>query len=217
MDAGKWDLINEAIKANQFKLGALTSGTWKFTSSNLKRAADRLYDHCHDANVRNIKRMLNEADSGQIIDGCRELKGEELDDVLDGQLISVYLLLIGYAFENLLKGALMFEHPEYFKPDAKMTDIQSHSLTTICKRCNINLQPEEINLLEELTLYILWKGKYPIPLEAKNVQPILQSDGTARPNFLGYREDQMKEAVDTMYMKIWTELERRQESVRDSL
>ena len=216
MDADKWNRIYEHIKAKQFELSAQTPGTWKLTSRNLKRAADRLYDFYHDATLRDIRRSIEEVQSGQKVDGARELKGDELEDFLDGQLISVYFLLMGYAFENLLKATLMLEHPEYFKPNAKMTEIRSHDLVKLCGRCNISLQLQETNLLEELTIYIEWQGKYPIPLEPEKMWPIKQADGSWKTRGVAFHGRKTQEEVDKLYIKIWNELEHRQESTRDS-
>lgn len=60
-----------------------------------------------------------------------------MEDYLDGRLISICFLLMGYAFESLLKAMLMMEHRECFKPDSKTTDIRTHDLVELCGRCNI--------------------------------------------------------------------------------
>jgi hypothetical protein len=215
MDADKlWNLMYEQVKAKQFELGALTPGSWKSTSRHLKWAADRLYDFFYDAVLRDIKRnmrSIEELQSGQKVGGARELKGDELEDHLDGQLITVYFLLIGYAFENLLKAILMFEHPEYFRPDAKMKDIQSHDLVKLCGRCNISLQPQERNMLEKLTIYIEWQGKYPIPLESEKMFPIKQPDGSWKTRGEAFHGRETQVEVDKLYTNICGELEHRQE------
>ncbi len=202
----------EQMKAQQFELKAQSLGSWKLVSRNLKRAADKLYNYYHDATLRDIQRILDKIKSNQFNDGARELKGAEWEDYLDGQLISAYFLLIGYSFENLLKGVLMFEHPEYFKANAKMTHIQSHDLVKLCSRCNIPLQAEEANLLEKCTIYIEWQGKYPIPLESEKMWPIKQADGSWKTQGEAFHGRKTQEDVDILYNKIWNELERRKKS-----
>jgi hypothetical protein len=206
------DRVYEQMKAKQFELGAQTSGIWKITARNLKRAADKLYSYYHDATTRDIKRFIEEIESGQRKDGARKLEGDEWEDLLDGQLISIYFLLIGYAFENLFKGILMLEHPEYFRPSAKIKDIQSHNLKNLCHKCNISLQQEEAELLEMLTIYVEWQGKYPIPLESKNMWPIRQPDGSWKTRGEAFDGRKTQDKVDNLYIKILDELERRQKS-----
>jgi len=170
MDTEKWDRIYEHMKARQFELGALLPIGWKSISLTLKHAADRLYDLDHDANIRIVGRLIEELDKGQLKEG-RTLEGQELEDHWDIQLISVYFLLTGYAIENLLKAILIIQHPEYFKPNAKLNDIRSHNLLSLCKRCNIVIRQGEAILLKKLTSFIEWQGKYPIPLESDQMWP----------------------------------------------
>jgi hypothetical protein len=209
MDAKKWDALYERIKAQQFELGARLPISWQSTSRTLKRAADRLYDCYHDATVRELQRAVDSATSGQRIEGARELKGAELEDFLDGQLISVYFLLIGYSVENLLKGLLMIKHPEYFKAGSKMTQIRSHDLVQLCCRCSISLEAKETELLEKLKVDIEWQGKYPVPLESEKMWPIRQADGSWTTRGDAFHGLKTQEDVDRLYAKLWDELEGR--------
>jgi hypothetical protein len=212
MDADLMNNLYELEKAKQFELKAQTPGSWKFTSRNLKRAADKLYDFYHDATLRDINRFIKSVQTGHRVDGTREIKGEELEDMLDGQLITIYFLLMGYAFENLLKAILMLEHPEYFKPNTKMKDIMIHDLVILCDRGNISLELNETELLKELTIYIIWQGRYPIPLEAEKMWPIKQDDGSWKTSGVAFHGRDTQEKVDELYIKIMNELESRQAS-----
>ncbi|MCH8295797.1 hypothetical protein IH992_32360 [Candidatus Poribacteria bacterium] len=197
-------------KARQFEMKAKWPISWKGMSSDLKHAADRLYDLHQEAHQRIIERILEELKErkrGKKSEASRRvLEGKELEDHLDARLFIPYFLLIGYAIENLLKANLMVQHPEYFKPNAKMVDIRSHNLVSLCKRCNISIDTEETNLLEKLTRYIEWEGKYPIPLEADKSLPRKRDDGTWERQF----EDGFKipkQSIDSLYAKLWNELE----------
>jgi hypothetical protein len=210
------DDLNPIQKAKQFELSALTPGAWKSTSRNLKRAADKLYDFFHDSSVRQNNQFIEEIQSGHKVDGSRELKGDELEDMLDGNLITIYFLLIGYAFENLLKAIIMLEHPEYFKPNDRITGIKSHDLVRLCSRCKIHLQLQEKKLLEKITIYIDWQGKYPIPLDPDKMWPIKQADGSWKTRGEAFHGRRTQEEVDRLYMRIWNELEQRQKYTHDS-
>lgn len=214
MDAEKWERINEHIKGRQFELGARLPISWKSVSLGLKHTADRLYDLQHDATLRVIKRAIEEHRKGRDVEESRELEGKELEDFLDSHMISTYYLLMGYAIENLLKAILMIQHPEYFKPGAKLTDIRSHKLVSLCNRCDISVQKEEVEILNKLTTYVEWQGKYPIPLEPDKMWPIKRDDGTWKTRGEAFRGRQPQEKIDNLYTKIWNELEcRRKESL----
>ncbi len=204
MDAEKWDRLYEQLKARQFEAGARYPISWKSVSLTLKHAADRLYDLYHDATIR----FLEELVKSERVEGSRILEGQELEDYRDGQLISVYFLLMGYAIENLLKAILMIQHPEYFKPDQKLVDIQSHDLAGLCSRCKIDVQQDETNLLKKLTTYILWQGKYPIPLELEKMWPKRQPDGTWETRGEAFHGRKTQQELDSLYTKFWNELER---------
>ncbi len=212
MDAEKWERIYEHIKARQFELGARLPISWTSVSLGLKHAADRLYDLQHDATLRRIKRAIEEHGKVRDADRSRKLEGEELEDFLDSQMISVYYLLMGYAIENLLKAILMIQHPEYFKPDAKLADIGSHILVGLCKQCGISVQHEEVELLNKLTTYVVWQGRYPIPLQPDRMWPTRRDDGTWKTRGEAFRGRQPQEKIDNLYTKIWNELECRRKA-----
>jgi hypothetical protein len=215
MEAEKWDRVQEHIRARQFELGARLPLSWKSVSLVLKHAADRLYDLQHDATLRIIRREAEKPKRGLETEGSRVLEGEELEDPLDSQLISTYYLLMGYAIENLLKGILMIQHPEYFKANSKMTDIKSHDLSDLCKCCDISIQQEEADLLDKLTTYVKWMGKYPIPLEAHKMWPMKKSDGTWKSRGEAFRGRQTQEELNSLYAKILDELERQRTACPD--
>jgi len=208
MDAEERDRINEQMKARQYELSAKLPISWKSKSLDLKHAADILFDHHHDATQRIIDRAIKEKKHRKKLDGSRTLEGSELKDHQDSQLIGVYFLLIGYAIENLLKGNLLVQHPEYFKPDKKMTDIKTHKLTELCIWCNISLMEEEIVLLNKLTRYVEWQGKYPIPLELDEMFPIKKDDGTWETRGISFKGiKKLQQEIDDLYAKLWFELE----------
>jgi hypothetical protein len=210
------DWLNELMRARQFEYGARLPISWKSVSYNLKHAADRLFDLYHSASERIIMRSIESFEEsiklGQPLNESRILEGEELEDSYDSGLLSVYFLLVGYAIENLLKGILMIQHPEYFKPNTKMTDIRSHNLVNLCVRCGITICNDEIKLLEKLATFIDWQGKYPIPLESEKMFPLKKDDGTWINRGEAYKGRQIQEKVNILYLKIWNELERHRKS-----
>lgn len=102
----------------------------------------------------------------------------------------------------------MIQHPEYFKPNEKLVDIRSHNLVGLCQKCGIPLNNDEITLLKELTTYVEWQGKYPIPLTLDEMWPKKQQDGTWQSRGEALCGRNIQQEVDNLYGKIWDELER---------
>ena len=119
-------------------------------------------------------------------------------------------LLMGYALENLLKGILMADHPEYFKSNAKITNISSHNLVSLCKRCSLQIMANEEDLLKKLTDHILWVGKYPVPLEMSGMYPMRKADGTWDGPGDKMNGQATKELIENLYARFWKELSHRE-------
>jgi hypothetical protein len=209
MDDQTRDRLFEMVRRKQFKLKALTPGSWEAVSYNLKHAADRLYEIWYQATLDEINRFIEETRSGRFTDGSRTLQGKELEDFRDTQLISVYYLLIGYSIENLLKAILMFDHPEYLKAGERITDIQSHNLIALCERCVIKVEEAESQLLGDLTSYIEWQAKYPVPLGIEKALPKKQKHGTWKHGGEAFKGREAQQNCDALYSRIWQEVERR--------
>lgn len=204
------DEISEIVRERQFELGATEPIAWKGTASRLKRAADHLFEVYHGASVRSIDRLVKEVKEGNSpppgTSNSRSLDGQELEDHLDGQLIGVYMFLMGYAIENLLKAILMVQHPEYFRATEKMTDIQSHNLASLSVRCRIVVSEEERKLLDRLAMYIDWAGKYPVPLLSTKMPPLKSDDEWIH---LGeaFRGRDQQNAINSFWRRLLDELE----------
>ena len=207
-----WDAINELLKAKQFQLGATMPMAWKLAALILKHAADRLFDIQHDAALRIISPSVQEAQNAslqaQSASGLKQLAGRELEDRWDSELISVYYFLMGCSTENLLKGILMSQHPEYLEAETKLTHIKSHDLVKLCSRCNIDLVEKEKELLEKLTTYVKWAGRYPVPLSNEDMFPKKKADGTWVQRGDAFRGYDTQTELDQIWIRLWEELER---------
>jgi hypothetical protein len=205
------DAIHELVRRKQFELSAKTPFAWRSIARRLKHAADRLYDLYHDASLRIINRVLdevrreNQASPSRAI-GPKELTGQELVDAWDGELIGVYWLLMGYSIENLLKGILMAKHPGYFMTDEKMKGINTHDLPSLCDCCGIVISSAERTLLGKLQVYIVWMGKYPVPLELRKMYPIKRDDGTWENRGEAFHGRKTQEELDALWEKLEAEL-----------
>ena len=153
---------------------------------------------------------LNQLRSGQATSGPRTLVGEELSDALDEQTIWVYFMLMGLAIENLLKGILMAQHPEYLHQKTRLSNlVKTHDLLRLCNACGLATTPSESDLLSMLTEYVVWRGKYPVPLEIADMPPRRRgTEGTSTGSGIPYLGRKTREEMDSIYTRLWTELMR---------
>ncbi len=83
-------------------------------------------------------------------------------------VVNSTLLLLGLAFENLIKGVKIAENPNLVdrdRFDIKLwrRDDGGHGITTLAKSL-VTLTSDEEELLNRLQESILWAGRFPIPL-----------------------------------------------------
>lgn len=82
-------------------------------------------------------------------------------DILDSG--DTYRMLMGMSFELLFKSFLV----------AKGIDIKAtHNLNELAELADFELEEKESNIFKNLTGYIYWQGKYPVPkpIETKKIQ-----------------------------------------------
>ena len=69
-----------------------------------------------------------------------------------------FMLLTGFAFENLLKGILYGRDPDNKVVSSK----GGHGIVQMAKAAT-TLTSDELNLLERLETYLVWAGRYQLP------------------------------------------------------
>jgi hypothetical protein len=91
---------------------------------------------------------------------------------LDSQFLAFlksYMLMIGMAFENLVKGILVGRDPSLVSRELisnKLLPRGGHGISDGAKKvCSIS--NEEFELLRRLEEYLVWAGKYPMPLKSE--------------------------------------------------
>jgi len=73
-----------------------------------------------------------------------------------------YCMIAGLAFELLLKSIVLEKKPN-------ISFIDSHNLLHLLKICEIEICQDELNILNLLTEYVVWAGRYPIPKKAEDI------------------------------------------------
>lgn len=165
--------LEAVLKAEQFECCALWPLIWKSTAIGLLTAADKIYNAYSDAEKREMARF----DSGNYEEGIQ--KGQELQDFLDTMyLFPIFLLLIGYAIENLLKGILYSKYPGLLEETDKglklnlkklNQSLKGHELTLLYNEAAkvtdlAALDTETEDILAILEHCVIWQGRYAIPL-----------------------------------------------------
>lgn len=92
-----------------------------------------------------------------------------------------YFLLVALSFENLLKGIIISENPDFLN-DGKLNRIlQTHNLSKLAKMTDlITFNTEDLKLLDLATNVILSTGRYPISKNSDSEHERLDLTSTKR-------------------------------------
>ena len=108
------------------------------------------------------------------------------DHPLGGDLyfmIPTYMMLLGYAFENMFKGLLVAFGREPVDERERLTStFKTHRLTRLAGHlCEIvDVNEEEQEFLGRLEKTVRWAGRYPGPLEAEEMDLIGHGNADVR-------------------------------------
>jgi len=151
--------------------------SWIMPARRHKRAADALYEIAHNAYERDRERLLAKIKAGSLHrSGSRTLEGQELEDFYDGELLSDYFILTGYALECIFKGYLLGILPDLVKDEKRLDKtITTHDLVQLCHDCGMSISTEEQEVLEFMTLQVVWR-KYAGPLRVKDMPSPVDTD-----------------------------------------
>jgi len=187
------------------------SSRWLRTADRHKRAADILYEIAPTAHERQMARMLKEFERTKAEmkkqgltsrSESRTVEGEELQECLDSELLSDYLLLAGYALECILKGCLLARQPELVEDEKKLAKaVTIHNLERLCRDCGISLSPLELQVIDIIAWHVDW-GKYPVPKDLKDMPSPVESN--QRPLDIPgspFHERKLQKLVDGLYLR----------------
>lgn len=166
-------------KYRQFEANALWPGSWKLRATYLLYVAGKLFRAYKAAHDREWARDRDSAE------GCHKLAGQELEDFLDINAGgAIYLLLMGYAIENLIKGIIYSKNPTMLEEDDKTLRLKKslahHQLANLYVEAGLAASRDAIDydtkeILDYLEEFITWRGRYNLPLnlqQAKNAKQL---------------------------------------------
>ena len=73
MNSDQWDIIHKQLMAKHFELAATNTLSWKSSSLNLKKVADKLYDDYYVSTIHALEKFVNENKNDQIVYGWKNL------------------------------------------------------------------------------------------------------------------------------------------------
>lgn len=97
-------------------------------------------------------------------------------------LAPVFMMLMAFAAENLLKGILIARHPRRVTP-VKLAKWEGggHDLLELAKTAKVTLTRDEMRLLLTLSVHGEWLGRYPCPLNHDDRLPRTTTSGGFAP------------------------------------
>jgi hypothetical protein len=204
----QWQACIDRWRRERFLAGAQWALMWEMSADRHKRSADVLFSVSLAAFKRDFARTVAEEVRPDKQPTSRTLCGEELADHLDVGMIRDYFLLIGYAIENLLKGYLLTLKPELVREENKLDRlVKTHDLVKLRSDCGVTTSPEEHELLQHLTRYIVWECKYPVPLQRSDMPVHEESNTIFDPLRRPAQWEDIKALLDSLYNRLFALLE----------
>lgn len=124
--------------------------------------------------------------------------------------MSSYMMLSGYAFENILKGISVAKFPEEDINNLKKKYWNyrgGHGISEIAKNLINDLAEEELNVLIRCEEFLFWAGRYPIPLTDSIYFQSKHPKNKLRLNSKDYEiRNQLFDRLRSILVKEWEEL-----------
>ena len=175
----------EVDLAKQYEVNALWPKAWKLRARDQWYIADKIFRAYKAANDREWARIDEATKNKKTASEGHILKGQELEDHLDVTTgFPIYLLLTGYAIENLIKGIIYSKTPSALEEDDKNLRLKKslahHELANLYVEAGLAKSRDTIDrdtkeILDYLTEFVVWRGRYNLPLnlqQAKNAKPL---------------------------------------------
>ncbi len=163
--------ISDSTKLQEFVRDALPS-QWLEYAEELRDNAELIWSH-EDESLR----------VGTAINVERRAVG---DPFRVSGASRTYLLLAGFALENVLKGLLVLDDPCHINTGALSSELKSHNIEVLASKVrDLTLSEDEYQFCALVTTVIPYWGRYPIPLDKNRIMPEVGMTETRRHLFLG--------------------------------
>ena len=156
-----------------------------------------------------------QASARNLLDAATAVKGQvhQFEEGLMDSLVPVQAMLLGLALECLLKGMYIKRHRVWEDPDkahaiAKngayigVTGAGDHELLQLADAAGVTLTNEERSALTRLTNFVLYAGRYPIPVRVEQMKPVKMDGGrTVARNYISAEELETGESLAARLMR----------------
>jgi hypothetical protein len=123
--------------------------------------------------------------NGLKIDATLNARHELLNDRTVSSISKSYMLLAGFALENVIKGLLIACEPTYITSGSLGNELKTHDITELATRiAGIELSKNERSLCKSVSAAIPYWGRYPIPLRKTRLMPSIAVTKGLRMTFL---------------------------------
>ena len=142
---------------------------WVYTAQCLYAAAEQL-----EPETNRLWKGLHDS-----IMSLEQKKDPEPFQASDYQ--AVYLMLVGYSLENLMKGFLAEKMKSEFSPEIGKTGklpsiLKDHKLDKLAMKCQLKLSSDEVGFLKRLSRHIVWVGRYHFATSAEKFYHLTDSN-----------------------------------------
>lgn len=140
---------------------------WGLQALDLKHAADILWSRGSAGAQRHWAEIVAELPD--------RAPGSGEDTLAQAHsLIDSGKMLLGLAFENLIKGVLISRDPTLVdKNGIPAKRLQNHQFADRARETGLLLTDDEHRLVKILELYVVWLGPYPSPLELESYHDLI--------------------------------------------
>jgi hypothetical protein len=161
-DFSEDERVNSILKQN-FARTVSDPESWVSIASQLIYAASKF-----EADIASLWQPILKPDKP----GVTDFSAYEIDAL---HLQDTYLMLLGFAIENILKAGIVKKNATSFHESALSharlpSELVNHNLTRLAELACSDLAPDDIRLLKKLETNLRWAGRYPVPLQPELVQ-----------------------------------------------
>jgi hypothetical protein len=165
------DLEIEHFNRKQLFIRDASPANWLELGQELRDAAEEL----SRANSDSLRLEAN-------LDGKQHLTDYDIKPGMSRP----YLLLAGFAIENVLKGILVAADPSHISTGLLSNGLKTHNLLALASKIpSLVLSPDEQQFCDVATKAIPYWGRYPTPLRSSDVTPETGITKALRAAFLG--------------------------------
>lgn len=170
-----WFLLKTLFCRDQNPIRWFLYGIVNFVNENMRKKVEQKHARLindSDAWLRKANALYSAAkDLWEI-----PLGGDDSEDPISKHQ-DVALLLMGYCLESALKGIFILKGNRGINKEKLSGDINTHDLTKLCELIGFDPGDEHEKLLvERLSQFTVWKGRYPAPKSSNNLRYIFTSD-----------------------------------------